>query len=55
VLMNKIERISGIDDIEFKSKRGQVWMQNNKNMSTKREEVIKYLNVAHTFKTIWKE
>jgi predicted regulator of amino acid metabolism with ACT domain len=30
-------------------------MQNNTNMSTRREEVVKYRNVAHTFKTIWKE
>lgn len=30
-------------------------MKNNKNMSTRREELIKYRNVTHTIETIWKE
>jgi hypothetical protein len=55
VLLNKIERVSNVEAMGFKTKRGQVWVRSSKEMSTKREDVIRYRNVIHAFKTIWKE
>lgn len=56
VLTNKIERLNeNLEEGEFKSKRGQIWMQNRRKMSTMRDGLVKYRNVWDTSVKIMKE
>lgn len=54
--MHKMERINNnLEDAEFKTERGKLWMQNRRKMGYMRDGIVKYHNFWDAVVKIMKE